>query len=230
MAHRLLLIALSLWCIEIIVVSCGGTGGHPDALPCPRLREYNTAPSAGLPTSPLDGKSTFRWVIDVPYVKEVILPVAVVEDTEFTMTLRVSASYRPAVLNGVAAERIVIPTIAANGDASDLDLLNAVAIEHQSIPEDISNSVFLDTRVQDPYGSGVPTLTFKYHVEGLPPGKTRIAYFAATDPEHGGIGWFWDPWVGAIPGDPVEWIEKYVEKWEIIIEILPREGGGSGSD
>lgn len=59
-----------------------------------------------------------------------------------------------------------------NGYVLDFDLLRWRS-RHQPISIDISRPVFLDTRARGAYDSGESTLSFKYHVQAMPLGKTR---------------------------------------------------------
>ena len=186
---------------------------------------YSPAPDSGLPAQPADG-STFSWVTYVPYVEEVSLPNEVREDSSFTIVFKVSAKYRPAVLRGFTSYLVPRLNTHMRGDVYEPDDVFTDSEVHFRISADWS--VYLPTPIKNPLGTGNPVTEFVYEVQALPEGTCRIAYFTTTDPEHGGIGWFYHEKVGPIPGDPVEWIDKYVEKREIIIEVLPREEGGSG--
>ena len=207
-----------------IAGGCGATGIAPPP-PLPEQQLYSPAPESRLPSRPADG-STFNWVTYVPYVEEVSLPDEVHEDSSFTIVLKVSASYRPAVLSGFTSYLEPRLNTCIPGDVYEPDDVFYNSEVHFRVSADWS--VYLHTPVKDPLGRGTAVPQLVYEVQGLPAGTCRIAYFTTSDAEHGGIGWFHHQIRGALPGDPVEWIEKYVEKREIIIEVLPREEGGTG--
>jgi len=163
-------------------------------------------------------------VVYVPYVEDVQIPASLYESEPFRIIITLSASYRPAILNGIRSQRdadVGVLEEAYRHKAIDCDLFgNSFQTE---IPEDWN--IYLETLVRDPLGNGEPVNQFSYEVPGLPTGTVRIAFWSTREEEFGGIGWFY--YLSPLPGDPVDWIDKYVEKREIIIEVLPRETGSS---
>jgi len=209
----------------IFIIGCGRTISIPPViLP---IRSYEPLPSSGLPSKPVDGGS-FASVSYVPFVEDVLMPERVYENTPFEVKLLVSAHYRPAVLKGV--EPFPAPDIDATSPGETYEDVDIFHYINTRIAIDADWTLFLGTTIRNPLGKGEMVSKFLYSVPGVPAGSLRIAFFTAVDPQHGGIGWFYREWAGPIPGDPVGWIEKYVEEREIVIEVLPREDSTSGSD
>jgi hypothetical protein len=229
---RLLLVKTSLIVVLCIsagtLSSCSATGsGGPPAIG-PHKSEYNTAPGSNLPEKPLTGEK-FSWVLYYPFIEDMTVPESAIANVPFTITLRVSAAFHPAILNGLISSRSAIGTTDLTIGARDGVLLNPYAVIPVDVDPGISSSVFLPTIVINPYGLGTPTTQFEYSVDGLPPGKCRLAYYTTYDSAHGGIGWFVrSPDDVPLPGDPVEWLSQYVVKKELVITVLPAEGGGAG--
>ncbi len=208
---------------------CGATGNNNPVV-YPELSGYLPVPGSGIPNKPRDESASFRYVVYVPFVKNVKLPSLVYEGEPFDVILEVSANYRPAILNGVDNLRNATLNVVPGWALDPHLLLEDQASEAVAVPADITGGAFLMTSIKNPLGLGQPSASLVYRIEGLPAGKVRIAYYSTSQEERGGIGWFvMAHEVGLpLPGDPVEWIDKYVEKREIFIEVLPRQEVGGG--
>jgi len=205
---------------------CGATGNNNPII-YPELKGYT--PSSGLPSRPIEDGVPFRYVVYVPYVEEAIIPSHIYEETPFEIILKVSALRRPPVLYGLPSQREARMNVASGDWALDPDLLVDGRDSVVPIPMDVTDGAFLPTTVRNPLGVGPPIDEFVYRIQGLTAGKCRLAYYTTTEASFGGIGWFVETHELSrpFPGDPVDWIDQYVEKREIIIEVLPRETGSS---
>ncbi len=204
--------------------ACGatGSGGPPELVP--QRSEYETAPGSNLPEKPIANEE-FSWAIYYPFVVEVAVPETVIANVPFSITMRISAAFHPAILNGLMSSRLAIGTTDLAIGARDGVLLNPYAVIPVDVDPRLSSSVFLPTSIINPYGLGTTATQFKFTVDGLPPGECRIAYYTTSDSTHGGIGWFYREITdNLMPGDPVAWLTQYIVKKELVKTVLPAEG------
>lgn len=194
--------------------ACGGSVGLEALNPQTYFPPENTGlfqPIGGFPVS---------YAV---YVEELRIPETIVEGQPFQITAKVSAQFRPIVLQGnLYWHQHGVFT----GQGITLD---AYSFPIDRVPEDegLDHDVelTLGTGVVNPPGSGPVRDEFVFDCPGLPAGRQLVRYFTVTERRFGGVGAPQaPPESSAMLGDPEYYTSTVVV--EVPIEVLPTPQAG----
>jgi hypothetical protein len=162
-----------------------------------------------------------------PYVEEALLPAGVREGESSAIELRISAEYRPVILQGYTANEFQGVLFSEYQYEVELPENKFAIMRRPFFDGKHEFEMNLELQITEPPGEGEPVESFIYHLPPLPASKYLVRVFAARERQWGGIGWYGaNP--GEVPasfrpeGDPFNWLNR-LDNNEYSFEILPAE-------
>jgi|GEM_PF-3245825 len=209
------LLAMSFMSFVAILYSCGYS-----PMP-PRIRYLDANRNNDSPPL-LEPAKDWYMVLYYPYIEEVIFPDPVYESEPFEIHLRLSAEYRPSVLQGYPYSR----KHPDDGDASIEP--DEFMVAPKPPGTDYDGEIGLDQYIIGSYLSGVGEsigyFVYKFP-SGLPAGKYLVKTGTVRERRAGGAGVIIGEDLMTVGGDDI-FFEVGTRMLELELVVLPAEGGG----